>query len=221
MKTVGYIRVSTEDQRDHGVSLEAQEEKIKMYCQLNGLELSDIVSDTGSGKSTEKRLGLQQILDLIADKKINNVVVIKIDRLTRSTIDLLNLVKYFKKYDVNFHSVNEKIDTATAQGNFFITLQGALATMERDLISERTSFALQHKKSKGEVYGNIPFGYRAEDGMLVPDDREQEILQRMKELRASGLSLRKIGSKLEEKYCNRKGNYKWDVKVIHKLITAA
>jgi len=146
-RAIGYIRVSTKEQADTGVSLDNQEYKIKAYSELKDLDLIEIIREKGKSGKDLKRAGVDKIIRMIENKEIDALVVYKLDRLTRKTKDLLYLVEdVFNKNNVAFYSLNENIDTTTAQGKFFLTIMGAMAQMERDLISERTSDALQTLK---------------------------------------------------------------------------
>ena len=102
---------------------------------------------------------------------VNHVIVVKMDRLTRSVRDLLYLVEdVFTRNHVEFHSINEKIDTSSAQGRFFLTIMGAMSEMERGLISERTAEALTHiRKSGRKTGGDVPFGFKADDNVYLEE----------------------------------------------------
>jgi len=157
MKAVGYIRVSTQEQAKEGISLEAQEDKIRKYADLHNLNLTYVIKDEGKSGKDLNREGIQKIIALCEKKEINHLIVYKMDRLTRRTLDLLTLVEeVFKPNKIQFHSITERVDTSTAQGKFFLTIIGAMAQMERDLVSERTKEALRYKISKGEPVGSPP-----------------------------------------------------------------
>jgi len=149
MKAVGYVRVSTEDQAREGVSLEAQKAKITAYCQVKDLELVEVVEDAGISAKDLRRPGVQRVLEMAKTKKVDAVVVLKLDRIFRSTVDALETTKLFAKWGVSFHSIHETLDTQSAMGRFFFTLTAALAEMERGIVAERTKAALAHKKNKG------------------------------------------------------------------------
>jgi len=200
-KAYGYIRVSTDEQAAEGISLDVQEEKIRAYATLKDFELVELVRDEGrSGKDLD-RPGLQRLLQLVEGNEAEALIVYKLDRLTRRTSDLLHLVEeVFEKGNTRFLSITEQIDTDTAMGKFFLTIMGAMAQMERELISERTSAALSHKKDKGEVLGQIPYGFeRDEEGKLLKNREEQNVIRRMKRLRKNGKSYQKIANALNEK----------------------
>ncbi|MBA7493632.1 hypothetical protein ES702_04191 [subsurface metagenome] len=214
MKAVGYIRVSTEEQVREGVSLEAQEDKIKKYADLHNLELIGVIRDEGKSGKDLNREGMQKVITLCKDRSVDHLVVYKMDRLTRRTLDLLTLVEeVFKPNGVQFHSISEKVDTSTAQGKFFLTITGAMAQMERDLISERTKEALQYKISKGELVGSPPLGFEAIEKELRKTQDElivvQEIFKMKKGRGKNKLSLRQIANRLNEEMIPTKRGGKW------------
>lgn len=214
VKAIGYTRVSTEEQAREGISLEYQESKIKQYAELHNLDLMKVISDQGKSGKDLNREGVNEILSLIKKKAITNIIVYKMDRLTRRTFDLLYLVEeVFKKNNVQFHSISEKIDTTTAQGNFFLTIIGAMAQMERDLISERTKAVLNYKVEKGEYVGSPALGYTASTGeskFLNVDEREKDIVKRIHYLRRyKKMSMGQIAEELNESGCPTKRGGKW------------
>jgi site-specific DNA recombinase len=192
MKAVGYIRVSTEDQAREGVSLDNQEAKIKAYASLNDLDLVEVIRDEGASGKNLDRAGMTRLLDMVEKSSVDAVIVYKLDRLSRKTIDTLNLIEKIEGQGIAFHSISEKVDTKSATGKFFLTIISAMAQMERDLIAERTKDALSHKKDKGEWCGRIPFGFKVEDSHLVEDPEQIKVIQKAKRLRRSGKSMRDI-----------------------------
>jgi site-specific DNA recombinase len=198
MKAIGYIRVSTEDQAREGVSLDNQAEKIKAYAIVKDLDLLDVIVDAGISAKDLDREGMQRVLGLLQDKKAEAVIVYKLDRLTRSTKDLLSLVyDLFIPNDIALHSINETLDTTTANGRFFITMLGGIATWERETISERTRDALGYKKTKKEWLGRIPFGFRIKDNRLIEDPEQMKVIQKAKRLRRAGKSIRDIAKRVD------------------------
>jgi len=220
LKTYGYCRVSTEEQAREGISLDAQEDKIRTYAQLKNLELVEIIRDEGFSGKDLQRPGLQRLLNMIQGAETEALVVYKLDRLTRNTSDLLHLIEdIFKKGNTRFFSITEEIDTESAMGKFFLTIMGAMAQMERELISERTATALQYKKSQGQSLGKIPFGYSRVDGKLVPDNTEKNIIQRIKRWRKNGFSYHKIANLLNEKSIKTKCKSSlWHGSTVHYLL---
>ena len=202
-RTIGYIRVSTQEQANEGVSLDNQEYKIKAYSDLKDLDLVEIIKDKAKSGKDLNRAGIQRIIKLAKNKEIDAVVVYKLDRLNRKTRDLLFLVEdIFNKNDIAFYSLNENIDTTTAQGKFFLTIMGAMAQMERDLIAERTSDALQELKRQKRRLGSpekVPYGFRqrkrkkATMNDLRINQKEMEAVKEMFKLRKRKKSFANIG----------------------------
>lgn len=209
MKAVGYIRVSTDRQATNGVSLDMQRQKITDYCTLNDFELVDVIEDAGlSGKSVDGRPGVQRAIELACSGEVQAVVVYKLDRLARNTIECLEISQRFDSCGASLHSICEKLDTSTAMGRFFFTLTASLAEMERGIISERTSAALAQKRANGErTGGQVPYGFvGTDDGRLLVDYTEQRTIDRVFELRSTGLGYGSICQKLfNEGYRSRKG----------------
>ena len=221
MRTLGYVRVSTEDQAKEGVSLDNQKAKIQAYCQLKDLELQEIIEDAGISAKNLKRPGVQKVLKLARRKEIDAIVVYKLDRIFRSTVDALETTKAFDKWGVSFHSIEETLDTRSAMGRFFFTLTAALAEMERRLIGERTKAALSHKRSRNEkTGGDIPFGFDlTADGLLVKNEREQRVIRIIKKLHGQGFSLRRICTELErEGHKTKRGNAAWHPQSVAHII---
>jgi DNA invertase Pin-like site-specific DNA recombinase len=216
LKVFGYVRVSTEDQAKEGLSIPAQKAKIQAYASLNDLELVEIIADKGfSGKNLD-RPGVKKLLDLVRDQNADGVIVYKLDRLSRSTKDLLRLIEeVFQKGNTRFFSISEQIDTETAIGKFFLTLMGALAQMERELIAERTKATLAYKKQKGEHLGAIPYGFKLVEGKLIPHEPEQKILKKMKRWRYEGKTLREVARRLnQEEIPTHREGVKWSHKTV-------
>ena len=204
-KAIGYIRVSTQSQASEGVSLEAQEAKIKAWCELNSYELVQIFKDAGiSGSSLKGREGLADAIE--ATKKGFALVAYSMSRLSRSIRDMLDIGDQLNRNDSDMVSLTEKIDTTTATGKMVFNMMAVMNQFERDQCSERTKIALQHKKSKGERVGSIPHGYKAKGKKLIKNKDEQKILTLVKQLREQGYTLRAISNELELKgIFNREG----------------
>lgn len=218
-QAIGYVRVSTQEQADQGVSLAAQREKIGQYCQLHGLALAATFADEGlSAKRADNRPGLADALTAACDARAA-LVVYSLSRLARSTTDAIGIAERLSKAGANLVSITERIDTTTGMGRFFFTTIAALAQLERDQISERTAMALAHKRAKGERVGSVPYGYRlgADAGMLVPDDTERETIETIRRLRATGLSARQIIVELKHMNLRPKRGGRWHVKVVLSL----
>src|SRR5438093_2599659 len=178
MKTIGYVRVSTEKQADFGVSLEAQTAKIRAMAVVQGAELVDVLIDAGESAKSLHRPGMARLLALVDARAIDTVIIAKLDRLTRSVADLAELLKRFERRGVSLVSVADSLDTRSAAGRLVLDIMVSVSQWEREAIGERTRDAMRHKRANGERVGNIAYGYCvAADGVqLEADPHEQTIL---------------------------------------------
>jgi len=219
MKAIGYVRVSTNEQAKEGISLRHQEEKVKAYAALHEMELVDIVVDEGlSAKTLSGRPGAMRIIDQCLAGEVEAVIVYKLDRMFRNAQEALDVSTKLNKSGVALHSVTEKIDTQSAMGKFFFTIMAACAEMERNLVSERTRDALQHKKRSGEVYNHAPYGYDVVEGKLVDNEYEQGIIKRIKSLREEEVSLQGIADKLNTDNITTKKGKKWEASTVRNVL---
>lgn len=183
---IGYIRVSTSGQATEGVSLDAQRSKIEAWAISNGYELLTIHSDAGiSGGKADNRPGLQSALADACQHK-GALVVYSLSRLARSTKDAITISERLDKAGADLVSLTERIDTTNAAGKMIFRMMAVLSEFEKDLISERTSSALQHlSRVQKKRVGEIRFGYAlAVDGEnLTPLVAEQAVITKIKVLR--------------------------------------
>jgi site-specific DNA recombinase len=219
---IGYVRVSTEQQASEGISLETQKAKIAAWCELNGHSLAGLFVDAGlSGKRADNRPELQKALESVT-KCRGILLVYSLSRLARSTKDTLSISDRLEKSDADLVSLSEKIDTTSAAGKMVFRMLAVLAEFERDLASERTIAALQHKRKQGGRMGQIPFGFAvAADGdTLVPATNEQEVIERVRALRQEGKTLKLIAAQLEaDRVPNKAGRHSWNTTQIHRLLS--
>ena len=207
-KAIGYIRVSTEQQVDEGVSLAAQRAKINLWCELNDCELVAIYEDAGiSGKTIEKRPQLQTALSEM--KKGMALVVYSLSRMSRTTEHCISIANELKAKGCNLVSITEKLDTSSAMGEFFFTVMAALGQMERKLTGERTKAALAYKKANGEKYAPVPFGYKEINKRLEVVKHEADLVAEIFSKRASGETLQSIALALNEQGIIGKQGGKW------------
>lgn len=211
-KAIGYVRVSTERQADHGVSLDAQRERIATYCAAQGIELVGIESDEGISGKTLDRPGIKRALARLRAGEADTLVVTKLDRLSRSVRDILALVDEVfaerrgakRGAPLYLRSVDAMLDTASPQGRMMLSLMALFAQWEREQIAERTRSALAYLKSQGVRLGQLPYGLaRAEPDAgqkrlaIVAAPAEAAAAAAAVELRRSGASLRKTAVALE------------------------
>jgi site-specific DNA recombinase len=222
-KAIGYIRVSTQDQADSGLSLTHQQNKIRAYCEALDLELVDVAVDAGYTARNTNRPALQNIMQLMKSKQIGAVVIFKLDRLTRNVKDLGMLTELFEKTGVSLISVSDSINTGTAAGRLVLNVLGSVAAWESESNGERVKAAMGIKKASGQLVGAVPFGYDLDsNGVdLIANESELEAILLMKELRANGASFAKIAAELEARGINtKKGKAKWQPMTISNILAA-
>lgn len=220
-KTIAYLRVSTDKQADKGVSLEAQNAKVQAYASLYDLNLVETIVDAGLSAKTMDRPGLQRALGMLRKGEAEAILVVKLDRLTRSVKDLGNLIDACTREGWALLSVGEQIDTRSAAGRLVLNVLASVAQWEREATGERTAVAMAHLKAEGKYTGgNVPFGFRlAADGKrLESDSDEQAVIVEARKLQAQGLSLRKIGAALEARGCLPRNGRAWNPKTVQGLI---
>jgi len=221
---IGYVRVSTTGQADDGVSLDAQRDRIAAWCRASEFDLAGVHVDAGiSGKRSDNRPALQAALDDVCRRR-GVLVVYSLSRLARSTKDTLAISERIEKAGADLVSLSEKIDTTSAAGKMVFRMLAVLAEFERDLVAERTSVAMQHKRQRGERVGRVPYGFDlATDGVqLVENPDEQRVLELIGELRASGYSLREIADELTNRGISPKGKgQRWSFGTIQRIVKRA
>lgn len=219
-----YIRVSTDEQAKHGVSLDAQEERLRAYCTMRGLDLAAVVRDEGvSGfKRLADRPGGAELLQMIARREVSHVVVLKLDRAFRNAGDALTRTEEWDRSGVSLHLVDmggTALDTGSATGRMMLTMLAGFAQFERDLISERTAAALAFKKSKGAVYcGETPLGYSRDGDQLVECPDELATVASIRTMRAEGASVRTIALRLNEAGIPSKRGGRWAASSVHYVL---
>ena len=218
MKVIGYVRVSTEEQVREGVSLEAQEEKIKAYCIVKDWELESIYRDEGISGKTLDRPGIQEALRLIERKEVEALIVYKIDRLTRSVKDLNFLVELFEKKAFSLVSLQESLDATTATGRLMMNLLASVSQWEREVIGERTKMAMNFLKQNKKVYSRPVYGFDIEEGRLVENPEEQETIRLMMRNREEGFAYEKIANDLTKKGSQTKRGGIWKANTVRKIL---
>ena len=210
-RVIGYVRVSTEDQAENGISLEEQRSRIRAYAAAHGLRVVRVASDNGvSGKTTSNRSGLLSALESLSDGDAVGLVVCKLDRLSRTTTDLLGLVEKANRDGWQLHSIEEHLDTRSSHGRFVVGILSLLAQMEREQAAERTRAALGELRRQGKrISGKAPFGYCFDGDLVVPEPDEQRILARILELRAEGLGARRIARALNDAWIKNPRTRRW------------
>ena len=228
MKAIAYIRVSTEEQAAEGVSLDAQDRAVRAYAAMRGMELTEVVIDPGvsAGKPLADREGGRRVLEAVRRRKVDAVVAYKLDRLFRDCADCLTVTRQWDHAAISLHLIDlggQSIDTSTAMGRFFLTVMAGAAEMERNLIRERTSSAMQFMRSRNEYTGgNAPYGWDlTADGALVANEAEGQVITEARALHDSGLSLRAVAGQLAARGYRPRSGKGFHASQIRNMVKAA
>lgn len=222
-KTGIYLRVSTEEQAREGFSIHAQKEKLTSYANINDWEIYDFYIDDGiSGKNITDRPSINRLIEDVKCGNVNNVLIYKLDRLTRSVKDLINLIELFEEYNCSFNSVTEKLDTSNAVGRMFIKIIGIFAEFERENLAERVSFGYEQKTREGNytnTNGVNGYDYIVGSGELVVNILEKDIVNRIYDLYLEGNSMIKIAKQFNEEKVPTKRGGDWSQATIKSILT--
>lgn len=138
-----YIRVSTEDQAREGFSLPEQEKRLRAMCEYKGYEIYDVYKEAGiSAKTGNLRPEFERLLQDIRDKKVNTIVVLKLDRLTRSVYDMEGIMNFLEENDAYLDCANDDINTTNANGKMISRILMSVSQQEIERTSERTKVGL-------------------------------------------------------------------------------
>lgn len=191
MLTLAYCRVSTEEQADEGFSIAGQADRLRAYALLHELGAVTIVEDPGLSGKNLQRPGLQQVLAAVEAGHVSNVLVWRLDRLSRNLSDLILLADKFGQEGVALHSVTEKIDLSSATGRMFYNILGSFAQFFREQLSENVRMGIQQAVREGKWVNRPKTGYKLVEGLLVPSEDADRVRQ-IFHLRANGSSHREI-----------------------------
>jgi site-specific DNA recombinase len=220
MKCAIYIRVSTTEQFEEGFSIASQKERLKAFCSSQGWEVKEVYVEEGVSAKDLKRPAMKRMLNDIKRNKFDIVLVYRLDRLTRSVLDLHELLKTFDKYNVSFKSATEVYDTSSAMGRLFITLVAALAQWERENLSERVKLNMLQMIDEGKRPGgkNL-YGYRF-TGTLEAEIVEEEaaIVRKVYNWYIEGYGYRTIASRLDAAGIKPRQSSKWDYTSIREML---
>lgn len=224
MLAAAYIRVSTEDQAEQGISIPAQKSRLLSYCQAQGWEIYEYYIDDGySGKDLD-RPAMQRLIEDIKNRKIDTVLVLKLDRLSRRQRHILDLLEeVFEPYEVGFKSVTESFDTTTAFGKAALGMMAVFAQLERETIIERVRMAKKESAKQGRFMGGIaPYGYKYDSekkSLLVDDIRAQTVKWMYKEYLDGKHGYQNIGEELERRGVPGPKGKGWNRQAVRKILT--
>ncbi len=191
-----YIRVSTEEQARHGISLSAQEEALKNYASALGYEILKIYKD--EGKSAKDIKGRPEMLQLLKDaeqKKFQAIFIYKLDRFSRSLRDLIETIEKLKEWNVDFISLQDKIETTSASGKLMFHIISAFAEFERNVTGDRTKFSMDKKARDGNPITRAPWGYQIVDKKLVQTQNSFQVQEVFQEFLNNNISLTQLAKK--------------------------
>ena len=210
-----YARVSTQEQAENGNSLDFQIEKLKAYCQLHEFKIVGEYVDAGVSGAKSERPALNKLKKDI--DKIDIVLIYKLDRLSRSIKDTMNLIEdLFKPNNVNLISLSENFDTSQAMGMATIGMLSTFAQLERETIKERMMAGKQQAVKNGKYLSMAPFGYIKKDGQLIKDKRTKDCVDFIFKKMLEGNSLNEVVKLLEiNGYENIK---KWEQAFIGRIV---
>ena len=204
-----YMRVSTEDQAREGFSLPEQKERLEAFCKFKGYEIVDYYEDAGiSAKTGNHRPEFERLKDDIKAKRINTIVALKLDRITRSIYDWENLMTFLDETNAYLDCVNDEINTTSANGKMISRLLMSVSQNEIERTSERTKVGMAGAIKNGHIPHKAPLGYKHEDRKLVIDYSTKDIVVRIFELYYNGLSYKKISNLFNEEKVLGRDNWR-------------
>ena len=204
-----YIRVSTEDQAREGFSLPEQEKRLRAMCEYKNYEVYDVYEERGiSAKTGNYRPEFERLLQDVRDKKVNTIVVLKLDRLTRSVSDWEKILIFLEENDAYLDCANDEINTTNANGKMISRILTSVSQQEIERTSERTKIGLAGAIKVGHIPHQAPLGYKHEDKKLVIDYATKDVAIRIFNMYHDGLSYKKISNILNEEKVLGKTNWR-------------
>lgn len=221
MRCAIYVRVSTIEQAQEGYSIKAQLERLNAYALSQGWIVSKTYIDDGESAKDMNRTNLTKMLKEMKDDLFDVVLVYKLDRLTRSVLDLYKMLEIFEKHNVKFKSATEVYDTTNAMGRLFITLVAALAQWERENLSERVTMGMEQKAKEGKWVVNLaPIGFDIDGDYLKINEKEAAIVREIFDMYLSNkYGTGKIARILNQRGIKTKSGAVWNDGTIRYVLT--
>lgn len=208
-----YVRVSTLEQAEAGYSIEEQESKLISYCNVMGWSVYKVYKDAGFSGTSLERPQIQLLINDVKSKKIDTVLVWKLDRISRSQKDTMMLLEdVFIKNECNFISVCESFDTSSPFGRASIGILSVFAQLERENLRDRTALGRHARIKKGYTHGSrVPVGYKFKTGSneLLIDNYTAQMVKEVYAHFLNGKSIKSISEYMTDKY-GAKNHYVWD-----------
>lgn len=214
---IAYIRVSTDKQAEKGNGLDVQQEKISQYFSVyNPIDELTFMVDDGYSATTLKRPKIQELIKMVKNNEVQEVYIHKLDRISRSVIDVYSLLKIFVEHDVTLISVMDRLDISTAAGRMIVGILAIIAQWESEIISERTADCMRSKAKDGEYpYGLPPFGYHKINKRLVIKEEEAKTLRELYDMAISGSSIPEIVDHFNQMMMNGRI---WTYNIVRKIL---
>ena len=204
-----YMRVSTEDQAREGFSLPEQKERLEAYCKFKGFVIKDYYTDAGiSAKTGNYRPEFERLKEDIKSKKINTIIALKQDRITRSIFDWEELMRFLEENDAYLDCVNDDINTTNANGKMVSRILMSVSQQEIERTSERTKVGLAGAIKQEHIPHQAPLGYKHENKKLVIDHLTKDVVIRIFELYHKGMSYQKISTLFNKEQVLGKTNWR-------------
>ena len=204
-----YMRVSTEDQAREAFSLPEQKERLEAYCKFKGFVIKDYYTDAGiSAKTGNYRPEFERLKEDIKSKKINTIIALKQDRITRSIFDWEELMRFLEENDAYLDCVNDDINTTNANGKMVSRILMSVSQQEIERTSERTKVGLAGAIKQGHIPHQAPLGYKHENKKLVIDHLTNDVVIRIFELYHKGMSYQKISTLFNKEQVLGKTNWR-------------
>lgn len=204
-----YMRVSTEDQAREGFSLPEQRERLETFCKFKGYEIVNYYEDAGiSAKTGNYRPEFERLKADIKSKKINTIVALKLDRITRSIFDWEKLITFLDENNAYIDCANDEINTTSANGKMISRLLMSVSQNEIERTSERTKIGLAGAIKSGHIPHVAPLGYKHKDKRLVIDYATKDIVVRIFDLYYNGYSYQKISNLFNKEKILGKDNWR-------------
>ena len=198
-----YVRVSTEEQVVHGISLDAQRDRLLQFSKENNLIVVGVYEDDGisARKKYNKRPEMCRMLADVQKGLIDIILFVKLDRWFRNIADFYEVQTILEKNNVNWIATEEDYDTTTANGRLHLNIKLSIAQDEADRTSERIKFVIAAKKAKGEEWSTShSIGFKIVDKKLVVDEETAPIVRTVFEEYLKNRSYYNLSDILKEKY---------------------
>lgn len=221
MKAGLYIRVSTDEQAREGFSIEAQKRVLNAWASIKGAESIIEYVDDGYSAKNLNRPAVQQLIRDCESKKIDAVIVWRLDRLTRDLRDMLTLMDdVFKAHGVEFISSTESVDTSTPTGRLFLNILGAFAQNERESNADRVKMVMKElSRACKHLGGRPPYGYSVNaDGFYEIVPHEADAIRMIFAMKGNGESYARIVAALETSGCKTRSGSPWSKTALYEML---